>query len=737
MAWYLFLPPVLGQAQDADDQKPLTVAPELEDQNATTSEPGPESVVEDSAEESAEVVAEEPVSAPAEPKNLNNQTYRDWLEHYGAWDKLDRVYAEKLDGPEAILKRAEVAMQGGNPSQAIDLIENTEPFEDLVLEARRLWIGGQAQRALGDPARAVLWFSQAAMNLEPKQMRSWFSREPGLHEVWADVFRKLFWIYVNNSEVSRESQAMFLAKVLDQALVVWGRTTFWAAAESTFARSLPAEESGQELSPAGTNTLAPSDRLVLARYLAKLSLDRADADTMLALLNNEPVKLFWDATHSMAASGQPALETCLYLQENHYFKPAAFLSRKSTATRLANLAADRLLKGSKGFELLKNNLMVLPADQALAMFKDGTVESLMDENGPPLGIGNLYFALALETNNTETALALWPELDKAQLPPSLLLAGLILSGQDAGTALNWGAELDPVTNQTLAILAQAAGAAPALPHVTPFWTKVDPALLKNLAKNKYPLDPDMLLAYWEQEWQASPSSDLARRVAFLFPDESLGAECTIYLAEKAVNDRQLNLGAYYLSTLDDAKLDPDLYAKLLAVKADWQMAGEDMDGALATYEELVATGTPISDVTRLKIAFLLQRKGRLEEGRDQLLELWSKKDEMDTAMQAEILFYLGEGEQAMGQSDKALDYFLNLAWQYPQESMWALTAMYRAASIYEARGQYEPARKLLKTVIKNAQTDKQKAAAEARLSDIEGRMGKPTDMGAGSVPYPF
>ena len=716
MVCNLFVVPGLVQAQD----------------NAT--KPGPESTAGPEPVAPLEV-PDQAAGVPAEPKNLNNQTYRDWLEHYGAWDKLDQVYAQDQEGPEAVLKRAQIAMQGGNPGQALELIEKTEPFEEKPFEIKRLWLGGQANRALGDPARAVLWFSQAAKLMDPAEMRDRFSKEPSLHEVWADVWRKLFWIYVNNSGVSQEGQAVFLGTVLDQAMTVWGRTTFWTSADDTFAKTLPMDtEAGVE--PA-TNTLSVANRIVLTRYLAQVAMDRDNALATLAALGDEPVRIFWEAAHVMASQGKLMPEVVETLAQDNYFKAASFLNRQSSVVRLAGLAESRLLHGSDSFEMLMHNVKVLPPAEALAMFKTGSIQGLMAAGAPPENLDSLHFALALESGDTETARVLWPELDKTTLPPSLLLAGVILSGQDAGTVRAWGSGLDPVMTETLSVLAQAGGAAPALPHISPFWTRVDPALLKTLAKSSYPLDPDLLLTYWEQEWNAGPSSDLARRVAFLFPEENLGALCTLYLAEQAVADRQLHLAAYYLSTVEESSVNATLGAKRLEVTADWQMAEEDMDGALVTYEELVATGAEISDITRLKIAFLLQRKGRLEEGRDQLLQLWSKKDDLDAAMQAEILFYLGEGEQAMGHSDEALDHFLNLAWQYPQESMWALTAMYRAANIYETRGQYEPARKLLKTVIKNAQTDKQKAAAEARLSDIEGRMGKPADMGAGSVPYPF
>ena len=735
MAWYLFVITGVALAQDNDAQNPV---PDAEAQ-ATIAGPQPELSPDapETVSAPADQNATEPDQAPVEVKNRNNQTYRDWLEHYGAWDKLGQVYAEEAEGPEAVLKRADIAMQGGNPAQALDLLEKTPPFEEKPFEIRRLWMGGQAQRALGDPARAVLWFSQAAKLMDAQEMRSWFNKEPNLHEVWADVWRKLFWVYANNSSVSQESQALFLSTILDQATTVWGRTTFWTSARTTFDMTLPETEENPTPKEIRTNILPESDRLVLARYLAEAALGRADALATLDTLDNVPLRLFWEAADSMASEGSTVTEVAEFLSQKNYFKAASFLERQANIAPLARMDEQRLLTGSPALDELRRNMAPVPQDEILRLFANGNIQGLMGPDAPPARLDILYFALALEAGDTTTAMALWPQLAQDDLPPTLLLAGIILSGKDAGAVRNWHPGTDPALVEALSELAQAGGAPSALPHEAPFWTAVDPARLTMLARMDYPLDPDLLLAYWTQEWSEKPSPELARRVAFLFPEDNLGALCTLYLAQHAVADRQLNLAAYYLDTVRDSSVNATLEAKRYEVTAEWQMAEEDMDGALASYEKLVATGVDISDVTRLKIAFLLQRKGRLEEGRDQLLKLWQKKDEMDTAMQAEIMFYLGEGEQAMGNSDTALDYFLNLAWEYPQESMWALTAMYRAANIYESREQYEPARKLLKTVIKNAQTDKQKAAAEARLADIEARMGKPSDLGAGSVPYPF
>lgn len=89
----------------------------------------------------------------------------------------------------------------------------------------------------------------------------------------------------------------------------------------------------------------------------------------------------------------------------------------------------------------------------------------------------------------------------------------------------------------------------------------------------------------------------------------------------------------------------------------------------------------------------------------------------------------------MGRKEKALKHYLELAWEFPEQNIWAVTAMYRASMIYERKGQFETAKRFLKTVIKRADRKAQKEAAQARLNAIDGKLAK---VGAGKeVSFPF
>lgn len=175
----------------------------------------------------------------------------------------------------------------------------------------------------------------------------------------------------------------------------------------------------------------------------------------------------------------------------------------------------------------------------------------------------------------------------------------------------------------------------------------------------------------------------------------------------------------------------------LDIKTRIELDSGRQGAALKTYQQMVKTGEPVPVMTRLRMALLFQQKKNYEAAKTELLAMWDQRASMTTALQAETLFWLGEGEHAMRNTDKALDYYLKLAWQYPQENIWALTAMYRASLIYEKRGKYETAKKLLGTVVRNAARKEQREAAKARIDAIDKKMGEQKGQNKSTLVYPF
>jgi hypothetical protein len=93
-------------------------------------------------------------------------------------------------------------------------------------EADRLWLGGQAHRGLGDLTKAVLWYTQATKFMSDGEIRSRFKGEPGLESIWHDVWLKMYWSYLANHTISRDSQKEALDLILGVGRKVW-ENDFW------------------------------------------------------------------------------------------------------------------------------------------------------------------------------------------------------------------------------------------------------------------------------------------------------------------------------------------------------------------------------------------------------------------------------------------------------------------------------------------------------------------------------
>ncbi len=692
------------------------------------------------------IVGTDKKAAPVKPKKPKKLSYESWLEKYGAWDKLDELYTDEEKTPETILKRAEISLEMDTPDQAIQILEMSPVAEpnatdkDGATEIQRLWLGGQAQRVLGEPAKAVRWFSQAAKLMTKKQLALKFSREPGLKTIWKDVWRQQFWDWTDTTDNEQaEIKELFLRETLDQALSVWGKDEFWKQVEKSFSASVDPDIVSEIADKNHAEFITRNDRDLMASALMSAALEQyGQANATLQDISSEPVRRFWSSVLDFSINGQYAADIS-FLEKNKYFKAASFwksdiLIQSFNGKSIWTLGDPN----SYSWGRFKQRILRLPPEKAMETMDNGSGSLLIPEETARL-IQPLKFAVSVINGYTAIARNVWSNtLDVKSMPISFKIAGALLWNEPVDGMLSENTSLASYERPILTGLNSAAGQEKTEQYIGSFWKKYNAKDLSVVTAKYWPLDRIMLIADWRDRWNQKKDETLARRAAFLFPNNKLGIDCMLYLAQKAVNKRNFKLASFYLNKLDDNMPTIESQAMLLETKANLAVLTGDSATALDNFKKLLNSGAEISDDSRLKLAFLLQQAGDLGQGSEHLRVLWEKREELPSSMQAEILFWLGEGEQALGDSDKALDHYLKLAWQYPGETMWALTAMYRAALIYEKRGIYPPAKKLLMTVLKNAETDKQRMAAQSRLSEIEMKMGKPASESKDpTTAYPF
>jgi hypothetical protein len=686
------------------------------------------------AAEDADKPAKEPKS-PAEAKKApaketkQASDYEKFLEKYGAWDRLDKVYTNS-DDPVVLLKRATMALQTGAPQQALELIESSAPFENKDMELQRLWLGGQAARAAGDPSKAVFWFSQAGQMLSAKERAAKFNSEPDLEILWTDVWRRYFWIYSANFGTMREGQEAVLKQTLDQARGVWKNNPFWEAAAS----ALAGESTHSGKTPGDVLDIGDSDRNQIARTLAAACLEYpAEAKTLAANISTKEPREFWNAMAGFVAEGSDPSEAELHSS----FPKASIFWGSNIMSRSAAGRTDWLLPEdqTQAWQDLrkKNRSLHDAAKRYLKRDADKDLEAL------PV-FAQYRFALAVAQND-DAARDLWDALEnKRNLPLSLKVCGLLLFEEPLDNLLPEDPNAAARQFVLLPALSSAGGRNIRPNQLAPFWLRLEGRQLDNAVRQLWPLDRLLLLADWSNRLQEKATPELAKRIAFLFPDTEAGVQATLQLADVALQAQQYQLAGFYLANIDGNRLPRKLKGRYLELKGDLAFALGGYEDAFNNYSELLKTGAEVSDSSRIKIAFILQQQGQLDVAQGQLEKLWERHKTMPTNMQAELLYYMAEGEHSMGNIDKALDYYLRLAWQYPQENIWALTAMFRAALIYDGMGQYDTAKNLLVTVIRNAETEQQREAAKNRLTEIEAKRGRAeerTKAGGGNMVYPF
>ena len=692
--------------------------------------------------QSAPKKASKSIEAKSSQPATTDPAYEQWLKKYGAYDRIvQEDDGSTDDASPSALKRAHGHMLQGAPQQALTVIEGQKAYEDPALESQRLWMGGQAFRALGDPYRAVIWYSQAAKLMDAKQVKAKLTAEPGLDALWVDVWRRQFWAFVGNPSASRDAIELTLSTLLNQAETAWGAENFWVKSKEALALATgdakpvtTPDKTSAKPSKDGTLLVSDADRKRIAQAVAAASIeDYTRAKAFLAELSEPALRDFWGSLLTFLRSGK--VPDAKNLGNAGFAKAAGFWNANLLSGYSANREDWFLGSSTPSWTKFKTNLAQLTKEEAQEAV-DKELQSLLLSDEMSRLLRSLKFILALEDGNMETAKDIWNGLDKRKLPICLRTAGGLAFQDDLKSLLpqeiGAAGKLSPVLSALLA----AGGTGTPLPGESPFWTKIEIGKSSNVNKI-WPLDRLLVLADWQARWVAGPGSELARRSSFLFPDTSYGYDCLLYLAQRAVENRSFQLAEAYLSRMVSLSVDKKQQAARLSLKAKMERDSGKDDEALASYRDLLALGVDFDQKARLEMATFLQLKNDFESARKLLQSLWDQRDKMPKPLQAEVLFWLGEGEHSQRNYDAALDYYLRLAYQYPQEPMWPTAAMYRSAMIYEIKGNFETAKKLLTSVIATADTKEAKEAARNRLNALEAKSGKPATKDSGEPVYPF
>lgn len=661
------------------------------------------------------------VSSPAIAQE-DESAYLKWLQKYGAWDAAQREIGKTSLNPEDLLERASLLLRLHEPEKALELLEQYGVFSSKELEARRLWLKARGFRLVGDHIQSLLLYSKAGELFSDKQFQQRLNNEPQLENYWQNVW--LYWFWENFSGtriIAEQGQKQLMNQAVNQALMAWPEDYIWEFARQAWRLAKwDSHSSFKDKSLFTEKKISSRDQGLILQALSALALDQySTARDFINNLSYSHLKSFWQAFLSRTkqdAQAEPEKDTSIFPKSASFFKVNAHLFHD------LNTDSWQLIQPDQSFwTSFTENLKPLTAKKALDRIKNELNSSLL----PPRvekALLELAFAHCLLAKDWDLARKFWNDLELDKLPLSLKLAGIVLFEQDPGTCFTQ--EAKNLKEQTLlSELANAAGYNIAPLYNCPFWTQIPGDKLAQ-AHKLWPLDKLLNYSFLSTNWQKEPSEPLAKHLALLYPDSAEGQKALLFLARAAHKSGKTNIAWKYVNKVDTEDLSKETYTAFLAAKAGLQMDLDQQEQSLRTYQKLINTAPDyLPAVKRLKLALLAQRQGQWEWAHKQLDTLWQNRNELSDKLQAETLFWLAEGAQHKGDLQEALDHYLRVAWKYPEEHIWAVTAMYRAALIYEQRGRLQTATELLKTVIKRADRDSQKEAARDRIKGIENKLG--------------
>jgi len=157
--------------------------------------------------------------------------------------------------------------------------------------------------------------------------------------------------------------------------------------------------------------------------------------------------------------------------------------------------------------------------------------------------------------------------------------------------------------------------------------------------------------------------------------------------------------------------DPALLSKVKLAIAGIFSKEFDPQKALSAYQNIAATDPDYARDAYLKMAQLY----RNTQDYQREIEVYGKALKLDQGRSAsgnaELLFDIADANEAMGRVEEAVDYYLKVPAQYPDQSAWVVKAYLRVAKIFEDRQDWEGARVTYRKIMQ-LKTEESKYAQE-------------------------
>lgn len=654
-----------------------------------------------------------PLQAGAERWD-NQDEYLEWLKEYGALDIYAHNLLQASPGTPEKLEYAEALLEMGDPDQALEVLQKIDIQDRDDYKGRVLFLQSRSYRQKEDFDKAVLHAVQSADYQGKDRTAELMRREQGLSFLWQGVWKRWYFSSLSVDDISQGRKQIML-QALRLGHKAWPEESFWEEVAGPFAQ---AAQAGHE-DPA-RHTLTPSDTEKISQVLAAWSMGHwSMADRNLQNIQNRDLRNFWKNLGSfLQTKSFSRWSGDLKHSKSRGFKDIFALNLQDYA--LNNFELGTPDQGS--WPSFLSRIKDMSESEALESVKQELSSALLPRE-VRAGLTSLEFIYTLQKQDSREAEKVWGKLvnKDVDLPFTLHLSAALLTGEH-----NHLHDLPGNQYPFFKELLNAAGMNIQSRFSADFWGD-DQEDLQSL-KDSYPLDYSINYLFWEERFQDQDDTQAARNLAFLFPNAQAGQSAYLFLAQNAYEQGHKDLAWRYLEQISQEFAEGNKQLDVLEAKAGILMDMGHEEESLETYQVLLSRDPQrLAPQRRLNLALMIQEKGRWGEAEEILASMWEQRDGFDKGIQAEILFWLGEGAQHQGRLEKALDNYLRLAWEFPEENIWAVTAMYRAGLIYEQREMYSVAARMFEKVIQNAGRESQKKAAEQRLSSVESRQKSDAD----------
>lgn len=611
----------------------------------------------------------------------------EWMQQYEAWDAYARELSRRDLSPAASLEQADALIRAGNPEQGLKVLAAAGTFSDPSMEGRRLWLRARGLRHTGRFQESVLGFARAASMLGREHAVERMRSEPGLDRLLESVWIRLFWNNLAPGDSGlAQARATVLARMMDLAAAAWPKERFWTSTREIW----PVRPVTSSLSSAVNRR----ERVTVARGLTALSLGMWDKSReYFAALPDRQISEFW---LNLVTSVQ---------KDDHVPGRSPFLDAFAPliTKELWVFAGPDVPSWSTFLSSLQN----MDPKSALRLIRKEADSALL---GPQMRealqlLEQAFVLMSEDVGAADTSMI------SSKVPVPLQAAAMLLGGRIP-------AESDARTYGMLCALAGAGGFTPYPAAQIPLplsYEVVPPDPLLDLVGNYVRL----VTRIGEGDRHA------AAKLAFLFPGTPGAVDSLMFLAREAHSAGDKDRAWAYLNRIRVEDLAGEQKTDYLLARAGLEMEIGREDDAFATYKAVMAADpSRVPAERKLKLAAMAQQKGAWKWAQSILEELDENRSALPRPLQAELLFWIGEGAQYQGDEAGALDAYLHLGWEYMDQNIWAVTAMYRAGLIYENQGRYATAKKVFETVLRHSDRKSQKKAATDRIRSVETKMRK-------------